>query len=99
MPKNQYFQWVDNPPKMSRGRKDSLWDKRLRPCLQRPNEWARVWAAKPNTAYRTAYLIQAGGLALPAGTKPSDWQATSRREGEVGYVYARFVGDPEKLGR
>jgi hypothetical protein len=74
--------WRD-PPRRTR------WTQRLEPLKARPGEWARVHVtAKPEQAHSQAGALRAGKFAIPEG----DWDFTSRKAGNGGEIYARYLG-------
>lgn len=93
MPSSIDFQW-EEPTAQTKGRfvkgRDSVWQKRLRPCMIRPGDWARVHVANDaNQASTMAWMLRVGKLRKPEG----EWEFTSRGK----FVYARFLGADETI--
>ena len=84
-------EWGTPPKGRPRGR-PSLWPRRLAPLVENPGQWALIYRGKLATCYRSAHLIQSGGITLPEGTEAKDWSATARSnpEGKGGVVYACY---------
>jgi hypothetical protein len=80
--------WEDPPPAAPGGRLP--WRERLKPLMERPNEWARV-TTFPTIAAATSIAgpLSAGKFSLPKGK----WEFTSRElEDGRGAIYARYIG-------
>ena len=75
------------PPKSRGGRTGGVWEKRLAPLANRPNEWARVYTGTVSTARSTSG-------ALRANDKLVGYEFASRKITEdEGGVWARYVGE------
>ena len=80
--------WEDPPPSSRGGRLP--WGDRLKPLIERPNEWAQVTTFPTGAAARSI----AGTLRQGKGTVPEGkWEFTARElEDGRGAVYARYLG-------
>jgi hypothetical protein len=79
--------WEDPPPAAPGGRLP--WRDRLKPLMERPNEWARV-TTFPTIAVATSIAgpLRAGKFSLPEGR----WDFTARElEDGSGAIYARYL--------
>lgn len=89
------LKWEEPP--VSTGSDKSLWGAHFgiaEALKTKPGTWALVRSyASPNAAASTAWLIRNGRLRAyqPAGA----FEAKSRRSGDEGRVYARYVGGEE----
>lgn len=82
------FTWREPPPAL--GPPMGRWATIAHQLRQRPGQWALVVSyEKSTTARTTATLVKRGRYTgVPAG----EFEAVSRREGDVFNVYARYIG-------
>lgn len=87
---DQPIQWGDPPPTKTRG-KPRIWEERLAPLRDRPNEWALVATATTGVSARNTAASIRGGLF--AGISRHDFQASTRKLADRSYaIWARYVG-------
>lgn len=84
--------WED-PPETGTGPTASTWATRLAPLRERPGVWANFGEQQASVSTR----IRRGHV---SGTKPGEFEATTRGQGKDGrsrgraILYVRFVGKP-----